>query len=211
MIDIPKDVGAARANFSRLDHVNFPFSAGAEPVDQQQAQQAIETIARRVNELGLSEPVVAPYTEEDQILVQLPGVEDIEGAKRIIRATAQLRLTVVERGPFAGRDAALDDLFGRRDHDPALKAGIGPLLALGEIEPLRAWWMALILADTVGSICSAVAVAVAVKLRFGAGAAPWHRPLSSAAGRGRSASRPRPARCGERRRRCRSRRGASTR
>jgi preprotein translocase subunit SecD len=70
-------------------------------------QQAIETIERRVNQLGLSEPVVAPYTDEDQVLVQLPGVEDVEGAKRIIRATAQLRLTVVERGPFASRDAAL--------------------------------------------------------------------------------------------------------
>ena len=69
-------------------------------------QQAIETIERRVNELGLSEPIVAPYTEDDQILVQLPGVEDVEGAKRIIRATAQLRLTLVEQGPFASREAA---------------------------------------------------------------------------------------------------------
>jgi preprotein translocase subunit SecD len=70
-------------------------------------QQEIETINRRINELGLAEPTVAPYTDDDQILVQLPGVEDIEGAKRVIRATGQLRLTLVERGPFASREAAL--------------------------------------------------------------------------------------------------------
>ena len=70
-------------------------------------QQAVETVERRVNELGLNEPLVAPYTNEDQILVQLPGVDDIDGAKRIIRATAQLRLTLVEGGPFPSREAAL--------------------------------------------------------------------------------------------------------
>ena len=79
----------------------------ARQIRRDTVRQAIETIERRVNELGLTEPVVAPYTDEDQILVQLPGVDDIDGAKRIIRATAQLRLTVVERGPFASRDAAL--------------------------------------------------------------------------------------------------------
>ena len=75
-------------------------------------QQSIETIERRVNELGLTEPIVAPYTEDDQILVQLPGVENIEEAKRVIRATAQLRLTLVERGPFAAREAALQAYGG---------------------------------------------------------------------------------------------------
>jgi preprotein translocase subunit SecD len=79
----------------------------ARELRRETVQQAIETIERRVNALGLAEPIVAPYTGQDRILVQLPGVEDIEGAKRIIRATGQLRLTLVEGGPFASRDAAL--------------------------------------------------------------------------------------------------------
>ena len=70
-------------------------------------QQALSTIARRVNELGVAEPVVARYGKEDQILVQLPAVDDVERAKQIIKSTAQLRLTLVERGPFPSRDAAL--------------------------------------------------------------------------------------------------------
>jgi SecD/SecF fusion protein len=70
-------------------------------------EQARQTIERRVNELGVSEAVVARYTQHDQILVELPGVADVERAKQIIKSTAQLRLTLVERGPFPDRAAAL--------------------------------------------------------------------------------------------------------
>lgn len=69
--------------------------------------QALRTIERRVNELGVAEPVVARYTRIDQILVQLPGVGDVERAKRTIKSTAQLRLTLVQQGPFPNREAAL--------------------------------------------------------------------------------------------------------
>ena len=44
VIDIPKDVSAARANYSRLDHVSFPFSVEPAPVDANSAQRAIELI-----------------------------------------------------------------------------------------------------------------------------------------------------------------------
>ena len=70
-------------------------------------EQALRTIERRVNELGVAEPVVARYGNEDRILVQLPGVSDVEQAKRVIKSTAQLRLTLVENGPFPTREAAL--------------------------------------------------------------------------------------------------------
>ncbi len=70
-------------------------------------EQARQTIERRVNELGVSEAAVARYTERDQILVELPGVDDVDRAKQIIKSTAQLRLALVERGPFADRGAAL--------------------------------------------------------------------------------------------------------
>jgi preprotein translocase subunit SecD len=70
-------------------------------------QQALHTIERRVNALGVAEPVVAWYGRGERILVELPGLQDVERAKRIIRSTSQLRLTLVERGPFATRDEAL--------------------------------------------------------------------------------------------------------
>jgi preprotein translocase subunit SecD len=71
-------------------------------------KQALQTIERRVNELGVAEPIVAPHgTSADQILVQLPGVTDVNRAKEIIRSTALLELRIVEEGPAPSREALL--------------------------------------------------------------------------------------------------------
>ncbi len=94
-------------------------------------EQAMRTIERRVNELGVSEAVIQRYTAADQILVELPGVSDVERAKQIIKSTAQLRLTLVDQGPFGSREAALaaynnamppglDVLPGKADSDLAV-------------------------------------------------------------------------------------------
>ena len=68
--------------------------------------QALQTIERRVNELGVAEPVIARHTAADQIMVQLPGVTDVNRAKEIIRSTALLELKQVEQGPFSDENAA---------------------------------------------------------------------------------------------------------
>ena len=62
--------------------------------------QALQTIDRRVNELGVAEPIISRHSEDDQILIQLPGVTDVARAKEIIKSTAQLELKLVEQGPF---------------------------------------------------------------------------------------------------------------
>lgn len=68
--------------------------------------QALQTIERRVNELGVAEPVVARHSTADQIMVQLPGVTEVNRAKEIIRSTAQLELKLVEQGPFSDENSA---------------------------------------------------------------------------------------------------------
>ena len=68
--------------------------------------QALQTIERRVNELGVAEPIVARQGAVDQILVQLPGVSDVQRAKDIIRSTALLELKFVEQGPFSSEEDA---------------------------------------------------------------------------------------------------------
>ena len=76
--------------------------------------QALQTIERRVNELGVAEPIVARHSGADQILVQLPGVTDVNRAKEIIRSTALLELTLVEQGPFPDEAAAPQRLRRQR-------------------------------------------------------------------------------------------------
>jgi preprotein translocase subunit SecD len=68
--------------------------------------QALQTIERRVNELGVAEPIISRHSAADQILVQLPGVTDVNRAKEIIRSTALLELKQVEQGPFPDEGSA---------------------------------------------------------------------------------------------------------
>jgi preprotein translocase subunit SecD len=70
--------------------------------------QALETITRRINALGLTEPTIA-FTGrgDDEILVQLPGVGDPTAAKEVIQAGGQLQLVRVADGPFASEAEAL--------------------------------------------------------------------------------------------------------
>jgi preprotein translocase subunit SecD len=70
--------------------------------------QARQTIERRVNELGVTEPSIAQQGA-DQIQVQLPGVTDVEKAKSIIQSTGRLELKIVEQGPAASREALLQN------------------------------------------------------------------------------------------------------
>jgi preprotein translocase subunit SecD len=59
-------------------------------------EQALETITRRINGLGLTEPTIAFTGRADnEILVQLPGEGDPTRAKSVIQAGGQLELTLV--------------------------------------------------------------------------------------------------------------------
>ncbi len=78
-------------------------------------QEAIKTLERRVNQLGVAEPVIAAHGNRgDQILVQLPGVTDVEQAKRVIKTTAQLALKLVEGGASTSRESLLQSFQGAR-------------------------------------------------------------------------------------------------
>ena len=56
-------------------------------------QQAIETIRNRIDQLGVSEPVIQEYGLGDyQILVQLPGVDDPARVKEVMQSTAMLEI-----------------------------------------------------------------------------------------------------------------------
>ena len=72
-------------------------------------QQSLETIERRINALGLTEPTIQIHGRNDnEILVQLPGEGDPTAAKRVIQAGGQLELRLVEDpSPYPSQAAAL--------------------------------------------------------------------------------------------------------
>ena len=57
--------------------------------------QALETIRNRIDQFGVSEPVIVQQGESN-ILVQLPGVKDPERALELIGKTAQLEFKLVD-------------------------------------------------------------------------------------------------------------------
>ncbi|QYF95499.1 protein translocase subunit SecD [Massilia sp. PAMC28688] len=57
--------------------------------------QNISTLSKRINELGVSEPIIQQQGA-DRIVVQLPGVQDVARAKDIIGRTATLELRMVD-------------------------------------------------------------------------------------------------------------------
>ncbi len=71
-------------------------------------RQALETIRNRVDQFGVSEPVIQRQgIESDRILIQLPGVDDPTRVKEIISHTAFLEWKEVLAGPAPSRDILL--------------------------------------------------------------------------------------------------------
>ena len=101
------------ANYDRSSGAGGTYTFTMKPniaadMREQAMTQALETIDRRVNDLGVAEPTISRYGQSnDQIMVQLPGVSEVQRAKEIIRNTALLELKIVESGPAPTREALL--------------------------------------------------------------------------------------------------------
>jgi preprotein translocase subunit SecD len=72
-------------------------------IQTQALKQNIETLHKRVNELGVAEPVIQQQGA-DRVVVQLPGVQDTARAKDIIGRTATLQIRLVEPDPAAAAE-----------------------------------------------------------------------------------------------------------
>ncbi len=66
-------------------------------------KQNIATLSKRVNELGVAEPIIQQQGL-DRIVVQLPGVQDVARAKAIIGRTATLEVRMVDETVTPGTE-----------------------------------------------------------------------------------------------------------
>lgn len=86
--------------------------------------QAIETIRGRIDTLGVSEPVIQEHgLGEYQILVQLPGIDDPERVKEIMKSTAMLEIKQVLGPSYSSEAAALQANNGVLPPDGMLMPG----------------------------------------------------------------------------------------
>ncbi|MGO8985549.1 MAG: protein translocase subunit SecD [Terriglobales bacterium] len=86
--------------------------------------QAIETIRNRIDQLGVSEPVIQEHgLGQYQILVQLPGVDDPARVKEIMQSTAMLEIKQSLGGPYPSQESALQEHGGVLPPDAVLMQG----------------------------------------------------------------------------------------
>jgi len=94
-------------------------------LQQTALRQNITTLRNRVNELGVSEPIIQQQGA-DRIVVQLPGVQDTAEAKRVLGSTATIEYRGVDEqnDPFeanrTGRIPPQSKLYFQRDGAPIL-------------------------------------------------------------------------------------------
>ena len=87
-------------------------------------KQNLTTLRNRVNEFGVSEPVIQQQGSS-RIVVQLPGIEDTAEAKKILGATATLEFRMVDldgdsQAAVEGRVPINSKLYYERDGNPVL-------------------------------------------------------------------------------------------
>jgi preprotein translocase subunit SecD len=113
----------------------------ANQLREEAVTQALQTIERRVNELGVAEPIVARQGAADQLMVQLPGVTDVQRAKDIIRSTAILELKLVEQGPFPSQEAAMQAVNNNLPPDRMIVSGAADIAATGGGTPTTQYYI----------------------------------------------------------------------
>jgi preprotein translocase subunit SecD len=88
----------------RMQSEKLPVGTTTPPSELQ--RQAIRVIERRINGLGVSEPVIQGLGP-DKILLELPGIDDIGEANRIATRQAFLEIKVPDAGKYKSLEPPL--------------------------------------------------------------------------------------------------------
>ena len=112
--------------------------AAIRDIEARTLQQSLETIRERIDNLGVSEPVIEPYgLGDNQILVQLPGVSDPGRVESIIQSTAKLEIHEVVGTSYPDEQAAITALGGSVPPDEELVKGTGSAGAPDQVWVLK--------------------------------------------------------------------------
>ena len=134
----PAQLGAVRDVVGTNEYSAYDVTSGANgallmtmkqaairDLEARTLQQSIETIRTRVDSLGVSEPVIEQYgLGDNQILVQLPGVDDPARVESIIQSTAKLEIHEVVNS-YPDEQQAVSALGGAVPPDQELMPGSG--------------------------------------------------------------------------------------
>ncbi|MGQ9471263.1 MAG: protein translocase subunit SecD [Candidatus Aminicenantales bacterium] len=93
-------------------------------IRDQAVNQALETIRNRIDQFGVAEPTIQRQgLAGERIIVELPGVENPDRVKNIIRTTALLEFKLVKAGPAPDEETLLKDFDGQVPEDMEVVRG----------------------------------------------------------------------------------------
>jgi preprotein translocase subunit SecD len=96
--------------------------------------QSIETIRQRIDTLGVTEPVIQKYgLGDNEILVELPGIDDPAKVEDAIKSTSKLAVYAVVSGPYENDQAAMTALNNVVPPEDMLVHGSGSANAPDEV------------------------------------------------------------------------------
>jgi preprotein translocase subunit SecD len=95
-----------------------------EKIEREAIEQAVETLRNRVDQFGVSEPLIQ-RSGENRIILQMPGVSDVNAVKRVVGSVAKLEFRLVPRGSGDAGTVILKDQQGQpyTVEDPPLMTG----------------------------------------------------------------------------------------
>jgi len=100
--------------------VTFSLKTSAADILRKQATDQSKTIIeQRINQFGVAEPVVQLHGREEdhQILVQMPGVDNPERVKALIKGESKLELKAVEGSLYKTKEEAEAAIAGASDKE----------------------------------------------------------------------------------------------
>ncbi len=74
-------------------------------------QQAHQTIRNRIDAFGVTEPVIEEQQDKERLIVQLPGVDDPDRVKKLIKSTAFLEFRLVDYPDGGGSAASRQEIL----------------------------------------------------------------------------------------------------
>jgi preprotein translocase subunit SecD len=85
--------------------------AFAQRIEKEAVDQAVETLRNRVDQFGVAEPLIQ-RSGEDRIILQMPGVSDVNSVKKVVGSVAKLEFRFLPRGTAGVGTATMKDKSG---------------------------------------------------------------------------------------------------
>jgi preprotein translocase subunit SecD len=86
--------------------------AWAQRIEKEAVDQAVETLRNRVDQFGVAEPLIQ-RSGEDRIILQMPGVSDVNSVKKVVGSVAKLEFRFLPRGTSGVGTSTMKDKSGQ--------------------------------------------------------------------------------------------------